>query len=107
MRSKLPPPMPDLIATQAQGMSGGDFSCPDSVLEGACAFRDVLAANFRCSSLLTGTCSSVVLYANGTSGCEDRLLAVLKVRTGAGSWKQCSLPAAARQPVLFCRCTPV
>ncbi|KAI7845590.1 hypothetical protein COHA_000877 [Chlorella ohadii] len=78
VRSKLPPPMPDLIATQAQGMSGGDFSCPDSVLEGACAFRDVLAANFRCSSLLTGTCSSVVLYANGTSGCEDRLLAVLK-----------------------------
>lgn len=75
--------MPGLIVTQAQGVRGGDFSCPDSVVDGACAFRDVQAAAFRCSSILIGTCQSVVVYANGTDGCSPSLLAVLKVRAEA------------------------
>lgn len=79
VRSEPPPAMPDLIATQAQSMDGGDFSCSGSVEEGACAFHDVLAAAFRCSSVLAGACQSVVVYVNGTSGCQGSLLAVLKV----------------------------
>lgn len=100
VRSKAPPTMPGLVATQAQGVFGGDFSCPDSVVEGACAFRDVLAAAFRCSSLLIGTCQSVVVYVNGTSGCQGASLAVLKVvALWAHPDKDAALHAAARRPV--------
>ena len=100
VRSKAPPTMPGLVATQAQGVFGGDFSCPDSVVEGACAFRDVLAAAFRCSSLLIGTCQSVVVYVNGTSGCQGALLAVLKVvALWAHPDKEAALHTAARRPV--------
>ena len=87
VRGKPPPAMPGLVLTPAQGMDGGDFECAESVVPGACAFHDVLAAAFRCSSLLLGTCQSMVVYQNGTDGCQPQgLLAVLKVGAQPGAF---------------------
>jgi hypothetical protein len=60
-----------------QAIIGADFSCPTSEVEGICAFTKEMNALFNCVRM-PNICVAVTVFANGTNGCSDKPLAVLK-----------------------------
>lgn len=62
----------------AQGILGGDYECPESLLPGACAIRGTLTAASTC--IRSPECRAVTVYQNGTDGCSGQAIALLKAQ---------------------------
>ena len=58
-----PPPISGFTGVAAQGVAGGDFSCPKSLLPDKCAFSSVDIAASTCIRMTT--CGAVTVYVNG------------------------------------------
>ncbi|KAI7838770.1 hypothetical protein COHA_007387 [Chlorella ohadii] len=61
----------------AQAILGADFACPMSEVDGICAFSSIVSAMSNCIRM-GHDCLAVTVYANGTNGCSQKPLAVLK-----------------------------